>query len=468
MKEGFALATRKKNKKVVKMKRRQHFMAGMLLLIFAAYLLILFVQSLTKEHVSIYEVTDTRIADDEVIRGIAIRDELVVKTKKKGLVNYYVGEGAKIGANTVVYSIDETGQFAGDISAIESDDISLSDEDTREIRSDIANFRESFDLSEYSSVTNFKYNIDNTLLKMTTVSLLEQLNKVMQKKDTSSLELVKAKKPGIISFCSDGLENLSVDNITKDNFKDMNDSWTQLRTTGSVKKGNAVYKLVNSEKWSVVLPLSDKQYKKIYDKTVIPVTFKKDGLKAAAEVSTFIIDSSYYAKLDFDKYMIRYLENRYLDIEIEFNNADGLKIPVSSILKKKFFIIPKEYITKGSDNEGEGVMVRTYKRDGTKKTTFKSVGTYYEAENGNVYIDASVCKVGDTIIQRNNSMKLEKTTKLDGVYNCNQGFCEFRRIEKLYSNDEYSIVSKDTRYGLSTYDHIILNPGMISEDEIIY
>lgn len=462
------MAARKQKKKVVKMKRRQNFLAGAILLIFSACLLILFIQSITKEHVSIYEVTDTKIADDEVIRGVIVRDESVVKTKKNGFVNYYVGEGAKIGANTVVYSIDETGQFAGDISAIESDNISLSDDDTREIRNDIASFRQNFDLSEYNSVTNFKYNIDNTLLKMTTVSLLEQLDKVMKKKDTSSLELVKAKQPGIISFCSDGLEDLSIDNITKDNFKNMTDNWTQLRTTGSVDKGNVVYKLVNSEKWSVVLPLSDKQYKKIYDKTTIPVTFKKDGLKTTAEVSTFIIDSSYYAKLDFDKYMIRYLENRYVDIEIEFNNADGLKIPISSIFKKKFYIIPKEYITRDYDSGSEGVMVLTYRKDGTKKRTFKSVGTYYEAENDNVYINASICKAGSTITHGKNSMQLEKTTKLDGVYNCNQGFCEFRRIEKLYSNDEYSIVSKDAKYGLSTYDHIILNPSIISEDEIIY
>ncbi len=463
------MAVHKRNKKVVKMKRRQHFLTGSLLLIFATALLILFIQSVTKEHISIYEVTDTQIADDEVIRGIIIRDESVITTEKNGFVNYYVGEGAKIGANTVVYSIDETGQFAGDISAIESKDVTLSGEDTREIRSDIASFRGSFDLSEYGNVTNFKYNIDNTLLKMTTVNLLKQLDKVMKKKqNTSSLELVKAKEPGIISFCSDGLEDLSVDNITKDNFKDMNDSWTQLRSTDSVKAGNAVYKIINSEKWSVILPLSDKQYKKICDKETIPVTLKKDGLKVTAGVSTFIIDSSYYAKLDFDKYMIRYLDNRYLDIEIEFNNADGLKIPVSSILQKRFYIVPKEYITKGGDNESDGVTVLTYKKDGTEKNTFKPASTHYETEDGNVYIDASLFKAGTTIVNGKKSMQLKKTAKLDGVYNCNQGFCEFRRVEKLYSNDEYAIVSKDTSYGLSTYDHIILNPGIIGEDEIIY
>ncbi len=469
---GFALAGRRRKKKVVKMKKRPHFFAGTLLMVFAAGLLFLFIQSFTKEHVSIYEVTETQIADNEIIRGIIIRDESVVRTKKQGYINYYVGEGAKIGSSTVVYSIDETGQFEGDISAIETKDIPLSEEDTREIRSDIASFRNDFDLSLYSNVTNFKYNIDNTLLKMTTVSLLEQLNKVMKKKKiTSSLELVKAKKPGIISFCSDGLEDLSIDSITTRNFEDMNDNWTQLRSTGSAKSGDAVYKIVNSEKWSVVLPLTDKQYKKLSDKASVPVIFKRDGLKAAADISTFIIDSAYYAKLDFDKYMIRYLDNRYLDIEIEFNNADGLKIPVSSILKKQFYVIPGKYITKGGENNSNGVMLLTYKKDGTKETTFKAADIY-KSENGKVYIDAALFEPGSTIVQKTKnglkSMKLSKTAELEGVYNCNKGYCEFRNIEKLYSNGEYAIIAKGTQYGLSTYDHIILNPDMINEDDIIY
>ena len=279
------MAARRQKKKVVKMKKRPHFFAGTVLIIFAACLLFLFIQSFTKEHVSIYEVTETQIADNEIIRGIVLRDESLVTTKKQGYINYYVGEGAKLGANTVVYSIDETGQFEGDISSVEAKDISLSGDDTREIRNDIANFRNNFDLSLYSNVTNFKYNIDNTLLKMTTVNLLEHLDKVMKKKkSTSSLELVKAKKPGIISFCSDGLEELSIDSISAKDFENMNDNWTQLRSTGSANAGDAIYKIVNSEKWSVVLPLTDKQYKKVSDKTTVPVIFKKDGLETVTDI----------------------------------------------------------------------------------------------------------------------------------------------------------------------------------------
>jgi len=71
---GFVLAARRQKKKVVKMKKRQPFFVGTVLIIFAGCLLFLFIQSFTKEHVSIYEVTETQIADNEIIRGIVLRD----------------------------------------------------------------------------------------------------------------------------------------------------------------------------------------------------------------------------------------------------------------------------------------------------------------------------------------------------------------------------------------------------------
>ncbi len=447
-------------------------MAGLLLIIFAVYLLVLFIQSVTREHVSIYEVTEKQIADDEVIRGIILRDETLVKSKEAGYINYYVGEGARIGVNTKVYSIDSTGKFFEEITKLDTEKISLSQDDTRQIRDDIAAYRNSFNLSDYNNVINFKYNIDNTLLRMTTINLLEQLNEVMKNnKSVSSLKFVNADKSGIISFCSDGYENLSVDNITKKNFEHMTDEWTQLRAADKISKGTPVYKRINSENWSVILPLTSEQYEKIYDKDVVSVTIKKDNLKMNANISTFTSESDYYAKLDFNKYMIRYLDNRYLDLEIEINSADGLKIPVSSILKKSFYVVPKKYITKGGDSGGNGVLLLTYDKDGTSETTFTNTDIYYETEDGNVYIDTKLFDAGSTIVEGasgKESMRLTKTATLEGVYNCNRGYCEFRRIEKLYANDEYAIVSKDTDYGLSAYDHIILNPDTIGEDDIIY
>ena len=464
--------SRKKNQKVVSMKKRPNMLACVLLLLFSVYIIIVFVSSITKSRVSIYEVTQTQIADDETVTGIILRDEELVKTDEAGYINYYVGEGSRVGKTTTIYSVDKTGKFADEFSSIDSGHIELSENDTREIRNDIANYRDEFSLSEYSRVSNFKYSIDNTLLQMTTVNMLNKLNKLVKTGEaSSSLDLVKAQNTGIISFCSDGLEDLTIDNITEDNFKNTSDNWKQLRKAESVKKGSPVYKLIKSEKWSVVVPLTDTQYKKIYDKSTVPVTVKKDNMKFYPAVSTFTVNSKYYAKFDFNKYMIRYLDNRYPDLEIQFNDAKGLKIPVSSIVKKKFYVVPKEYITKGGETGSTGVMLVTYTKNGKQEQTFKPADVFYEDDDGNAYIDESLFEAGATIVKSatagSSKMQLTVVKNLEGVYNCNQGFCEFRRIEKLYSNDEYAVVDSTTEYGLSTYDHIVLNPELIGENDII-
>ena len=64
--------------------------------------------------------------------------------------------------------------------------------------------------------------------------------------------------------------------------------------------------------------------------------------------------------------------------------------------------------------------------------------------------------------------RLSETEKLDGVYCCNKGYCEFRPVEISYQNNEYCIIKKNTSGGLSAYDHIILDPKVIREDDIIY
>ncbi len=57
---------------------------------------------------------------------------------------------------------------------------------------------------------------------------------------------------------------------------------------------------------------------------------------------------------------------------------------------------------------------------------------------------------------------------LTGVYNINKGYTVFRKVEILESANGYSIVRKNTRYGLSTYDHIVLDASLVEDDQIIY
>lgn len=467
---------RGKSQKVVKMKRRNSYLMGSFLCLFSIYLLVLFIQSFTGEHVSIYEVNQKQLADNENLRGIVLRDEEIVKAKKSGYVNYYVGEGSRLAASTTVYSIDAYGNATQKAASVDTTNVSLSEEDTRNIRSDIANFRNHFDLSDYSGIVNFHYNIENTMLELSDINLAKSLSKLKKESGKeSSFELVKAEQTGIISFCSDGLEGLTIDKIAPEHFKEMTDEWKQLRTGKSIDSGSPVYRVINSEKWSIVAALNKEQFVKLSQKDTAAVKIKKDANLLNATVRTFSSNGNYYVNLLFDKYMIHYLNNRYLDIEIQFDQAEGLKIPTSSIVKKKCYVIPEEYITQGdgkTTSGKKGLAVLSFTKSGEEQIDFVPVEIYWRDEKERVYVDAKIFSPGTTIInaKENTRTKLQvtKTKKLEGVYNCNQGYCRFQYINKLYENQEYAIVEKGNTYSLSNFDHIILNPHMIGEDDIIY
>ena len=54
----------------------------------------------------------------------------------------------------------------------------------------------------------------------------------------------------------------------------------------------------------------------------------------------------------------------------------GLKIPNSSVVEKEFFIIPKDYVTKGGNSGSYGVLRETYLEDGTATTEFVETTIY--------------------------------------------------------------------------------------------
>ena len=54
-----------------------------------------------------------------------------------------------------------------------------------------------------------------------------------------------------------------------------------------------------------------------------------------------------YGKLDFDKYMVQFASDRFVNFEIQTAQATGLKIPVSAVTTKNFYLVPQDYLTNG-------------------------------------------------------------------------------------------------------------------------
>ena len=64
--------------------------------------------------------------------------------------------------------------------------------------------------------------------------------------------------------------------------------------------------------------------------------------------------------------------------------------------------------------------------------------------------------------------RIEKIDLLTGVYSVDKGYAVFKNIDIIEQNTEYAICSDSTRFGLSAYDHIVLDGTKVEENQIIY
>lgn len=462
----------RQQKKVAKYRRPISINIGMIVFfILFIYVIINIVIYFNKEHMSIYEVTQKSIADDNICKGIIIREEKLVTNNKAGYMNYYVKDGERVSKNSTIYTIDESGDIYEKLVKSEEDS-ELDSDGIAEIRKSIVNFKKSYSDTDYSAVYDFKYEIENEVLELNNYNLLTNLENIIGT-DTSSknFDIIKSDQSGIIVYSMDNMESITEDDITDETFNDENYSKILLRSKDLLPKGTPIYRIVTSEYWSVILSITEEQYQKLEEKDYVNITFIKNGLEATVPIKIFKKGNSYFAKLELDKYMIYYINERFIDIEITINSAEGLKIPKSSKVEKDFYKIPLEFFTKGSDSDSTGITRISYDEDSGEITfSFISTDIYYEDENYG-YIDVSTIEKGDKICKEGNSedqYQINDTGKLDGVYNVNKGYCVFRRIEIIYENEEYYIVNDNTPYGLSAYDNIVLNGNLAVDEKIIY
>lgn len=461
---------RKKN--VVSINRRLPARFDVGTFIFAVIFLILaiqFVVYLSKEHISFYEVTEKSIADDNVCQGIILRNEKVISTEKEGYISYYVGDGERIGKNAPVYSVDGSGDIY-ELLASEEVESSLGKKDWYEMRSDISKFRKDYTDSKYSTVMDFKYDIENTMLELKNINMLKKVRSILKEngKAVNMFEIVNSEESGIVSYCFDGMENVTRENIDEKSFDKTKYKRTQLRSSQKITSGSAVYKMISEEAWQVIVQLTESQYKKTKEKERINITFIKDNLSVTAGIEAYKKNDHYFACLSLDKYMIQYLNDRYIEVELSINAAAGLKIPNSSITTRSFYKIPKDYYRENKQGD-YGVYSEEYNDDGESSLVFSKAEKFYD-DGTYIYIDTEAIPSG-SVLQKEKGEKsfvVAETVDMEGVYNVNRGYCIFKRIQKIYENSDYTIVEKETMNGISTFDHIVLNASLVKDGDIIY
>ncbi|MCI8409600.1 MAG: hypothetical protein HFJ09_10090 [Lachnospiraceae bacterium] len=468
----------RRNKKVVPFRIPFHLnIGGFAFLVIFIYICSIFIIYMNKPRISVYEVLEKKISDNNSCVGMVFRQETIVNTNNSGYLNFYYGDGTKIAKGAKVYTLDETGEIYNMLKESNMDN-SFSKEEREMLWDNIADFRSTYSKNQYQSVSDFVYDIDNSLLELSNSSIEKKMKKILENNNVSSLyHSIKTDMSGIISYSIDGYENTKPEDVTSKMFSMDKYEKKQLRSSEKVEKGEAAYKLVTDESWKLVLNLSEDLYKRLVDiekksknTSYISITFTREDLSATVPFHTFTKKDGYFAEVDLNNYIIHFINDRFLDIEINLTTVEGLKIPNTAIIEKEFYTVPENYFTEGGDSGDTGLIQEAYDKSGEVTFKFVRADKYYVSEDGTAYIDKDLFSDGVWIRNQETQERYQigKTSKLKGVYNINYGYCLFRMVKILYKNEEYCIVQSGLENGAANYDHIVVDAATVTEDAMIH
>lgn len=451
--------------------RKIHWNIGMIIfVVILIYILINVIMFFGKKKLSVYKVTEDKITNTLSFTGIAIRDENLIKASQSGYITYYVEEGKRVRKAGTVFTVDKDRKvqdaFAQQVQALEKKTNVIDD---TEIQHKITDYQSIYSDHKFKSVYDLKYDLKNAILNLSEESMKTVVEAVKQKLGDESFETQKSTCSGVTQFYSDDFDGKRAKDITEKDFDQSQYRIVKYNTSDKVKKGKVVARINRSEKWEIVVPLKKDQYRMLKDKKEVSVRFLQDQTRTNATVKVSKKGSSYFGYLKFDDYAVRYLNERYLEIDVTLDSYKGLKIPNTSIVKKKFYQVPVKFLTKGDNSTKEQFTVRNTSSKGDVTVEQKSY-TIYSRTKDYCYLDPE--EVGENVVLQAMNSKdtflIEKKKTLQGVYCTNQGYADFRPIDILIEKDDYSIIASDTSQGISRYDFIVLDGTTIKENQIIY
>lgn len=456
----------KKNSKVTTYRKPLNLNVGVVIFAFIfVYLVASVVIYMGKEEVHIYEVTEGVLTDSAYAgyTALVLRDETVTTADASGYINYYIRDGRKVGKGDLVYTIDETGRML-ELFDQNTGESSLPSEDLQEFKAEAAQFSLSYDPMDFGEVYDMKSSMQSTLLEYVNANALEELAGQLTSQDTANFVKAYSAKSGVISAVLDGLEGLTPEQIRAEHFVSSSYPKKLLGSGQGVESGTPVYRTVESETWYIVFQLSEEDIEKFQDVERMSLSVKGSAQELSGPFEMYIgADGNTYGKLTFQKYMVQFVNKRYINIQIHVENLTGLKIPQSSVVYKSFYRVPMEFMTKEDE-----LLIEVYAEDGTM-TVQKGEAITISEDEEYCYLDAADFSAGLSVVKEdsNDRFQLAQTANLPGIYNVNKGYTVFRKIHILEEGEEYLIISP-LESSVSAYDHIILNGDMVTEGQIIY
>lgn len=418
---------------------------------------------ISKEKISLYEVEKSTLTQDNTCEGMILRKETVVRAKKSGYVSYYLPDGERVakGMPVCFTSVDHVVMQQN---TVETE--AMSRRVMQEMESSLVQFQRIYANERFFEAHNLWQKLEELVFD----AQLEQNEESLNQAKIAGHTVHQASKSGILSYTLDGLEQKKQSEITTQDFVKEQIEKKNLRKNKKIKQNQVLYKLITTENWRVILQLSKEQAQKIQQEDgVIEIKFPKNQQKIKTAIRCYQREDAYFGEIQLDRYMNDFIEDRFIDLELLFDTAEGFKIPRSAVGKKRFYCVPLSYLV--YDKSGEKGLLKEVYQNGKIGEQFVTL-SQYDQDNVYAYIEVAEKKkeneiqAGDWIYhpETKKRMKIKNAVWITGVYSMNQGYPIFRRIEKIAENEEYCIVKMDTPCGINLYDHVLLNADQISID----
>lgn len=458
-----------KDNVIVFPKQSKFNIAILILLAVLLYMAVCIYSFFSKEQIVSYEVREGVLVGDSRYEAVILRQEQLITSKAAGYVNYFMAERERVGVGNLVYTLDESGTVLDYVEAMAAGDNALDDASLEAFRDSLDDFVKKYDREDMTSLYQLSSSLRNQTQKIANTQLLSNLS------STSSLnglvQYYRADQSGNIAYWTDGLENLELSGVTSELLKKENYAVTYNMSNQLVTAGDVVYKLYDSEKWSIAFPIEDKALAQRYlEEEVVEVRFIKNDIKLWGTVSlTQNTAGETVVSLAFQSGSINFASDRFVEIEISMEDEVGLKIPVSAIAQKEFFLVPESYVAYIEEEKTYYIYIESYMENG-EKTIQKIEVSPASLKEGQYYLEDVNLTMGTRLAMLNSSevYTVSQKAALTGVYNINKGYADFKQITVKQQNDSYAIVASNTQYGLNVYDYIVLNASAVSEDDFVY
>lgn len=438
------------------------------MIIAAAYFVFMFISYSNKTGIKFYEVEEGSLVKEHNYSGIILRNEKVINSSASGYVLLFVPDTKKIAMGSRLYSIDASGNLNSYLEAHADELTTYSKQKLRNVRNQIMAESRSFSPEQFRSTYVMKDTLNAAVLEFTDMDAVVSVADELKKSGISFTEY-RTDTTGIVSYVVDGYENTAVNDINKKTFESTYKK-QRIKSGDLIAEGEPVCRIITDENWSIIFPLSSEDNEEFSGKNQLKISFKERGITVNADYTAFKgNDGAGYGMLTLKRYLIQFISDRFIDFEIVTNDVSGLKIPDKSLTQKDFYIVPSELKT--TDDKGNsGFMKQIISDSGTSEQFV--VCDIYKDDGEFCYVDINeltALRPGDYIVKEGSGNYRTGAVKpLTGVYNINKGYAVFKRIELLEEANGYCIVMKNIPYGISVYDHIVLDAETVREGQVLY